>query len=69
MTTRLEKSLKRELEIDGKPYTITIGPEGVKVTPKGGRKGVEVSWRDILSGSTELMSDLSHSVGGGASDV
>ncbi|HET9514550.1 MAG TPA: hypothetical protein VFO95_11540 [Gemmatimonadales bacterium] len=69
MTTRLEKSLKRELEIDGKPYTITIGPEGVKVTPKGGRKGVEVSWRDILSGSTELMSDLSQSVGGGASDV
>jgi hypothetical protein len=69
MTTRLEKSLKRELEIDGKPYTITIGPEGVKVTPKGGRKGVEVSWRDILSGSTELMSGLSQSVGGGASDV
>jgi hypothetical protein len=69
MTTRLEKSLKRELEIDGKPYTITISPEGVKVTPKGGRKGVEVNWRDILSGSTELMSDLSQSVGGGASDV
>lgn len=69
MTTRLEKSLKRELEIDGKPYTITISPEGVKVTPKGGRKGVEASWRDILSGSTELVSDLSQSVGGGASDV
>lgn len=62
MTTRLDKSLKRELDIDGKAYTITISPEGIKITPKGGRKGHEVTWRDILSGSTELMSDLAGSV-------
>ena len=30
MATKLEKALKRELDIDGKPYTITISPEGVK---------------------------------------
>ena len=63
MTTRLEKALKRELDIDGKTYTLTIGPEGVKITPKGGRKGHEVTWKDILSGSTELMTNLAGSVG------
>ena len=62
MTTRLEKTLKREIEIEGKPYTLTLSPEGVKITPKGGRKGHEVSWRDILSGSTALMGDLAGSM-------
>ncbi|HEX9892303.1 MAG TPA: hypothetical protein VGA78_00205 [Gemmatimonadales bacterium] len=70
MTTRLDKTLKRELDIEGKPYTIAISPEGVKITPKGGRKGQEVSWRDIMTGSPELLRDLTGSIqsGGGAQD-
>jgi hypothetical protein len=66
MTTRLDKPLKRELDIEGKPYTLTFTPEGVKITPKGGRKGHEVTWRDLLTGSAELWSDLSSSVEAGA---
>ncbi len=62
MPVKLDKTLKRELEIDGRPYTITIGPEGVKVTPKGARKGRELSWHDILSGDAELRHDLNISV-------
>ncbi|HXE57330.1 MAG TPA: hypothetical protein VNK43_04970 [Gemmatimonadales bacterium] len=50
MATRLEKTIKRELDIDGKPYTVTISPEGVKITPKGGRKGPEMTWRTLLMG-------------------
>lgn len=43
MTAKLDKSIKRELELDGKTYTITIAPDGVKVTEKGRRNGPEVS--------------------------
>ena len=31
MATKLDKSIKRELEHQGKLYTITLAPEGVKV--------------------------------------
>lgn len=58
MATRLDKTLKRELEIDGQLYTLTLTPESVKITPKGGRKGHELSWRDLLSGDAELRRDL-----------
>ncbi|MEO8450799.1 MAG: hypothetical protein ABI647_13455 [Gemmatimonadota bacterium] len=62
MTTRLDKSLKREIEIDGKPYTVAIDPEGIKITAKGARKGQALTWRDLLSGSAELRRDLSSSI-------
>lgn len=62
MATKLEKSIKRELEIDGKAYMITISPEGVKVTQKGFRKGPELSWRTIISGDASLREDLNLSV-------
>ncbi len=58
MATRLDKTLKRELEIEGKLYTISISPEGIKIVPKGGRKGPEISWQTILSGDAELRRDL-----------
>jgi hypothetical protein len=62
MTAKLEKSIKRELELDGKLYTITIAPEGLKVTEKGKRKGPELSWRAIISGDASLNEDLKISV-------
>lgn len=67
MATRLDKTIKRELELDGNLYTITISPDGVKVTPKGARKGPEMSWREIVRGDANMRSDLRDSVemGGG----
>jgi hypothetical protein len=62
VATRLEKALKRELEIDGKPYTVTISPDGVKVVEKGKRNGQELSWRSIVSGDAKLAEDLTLSV-------
>jgi hypothetical protein len=62
MATKLDKTIKRELELDGKLYTVAISPEGVKVTPKGARKGHEISWSSIVAGDTELRRDLNMSV-------
>jgi len=49
MTTKLDKTLKREIEIDGQAYTVAIAPEGVKLTQKGYRKGPELTWRQVLA--------------------
>ncbi len=62
MATRLDKSIKRELELDGKLYTVTIGPDGVKVVEKGKRKGQEIPWRSIISGDATLNESLKISV-------
>jgi hypothetical protein len=62
MTAKLDKTIKRELEVDGKLYTIAIGPEGVKVTEKGRRNGPELSWRTIISGDASLNESLRASV-------
>lgn len=50
MATKLEKTIKRELELDGKTYTIAIGPDGLKITEKGHRRGQELSWRSLITG-------------------
>ena len=62
MPTKLEKTLKREIQINGEPHIATISPEGVKITKKGFRKGNEVTWAAIASGDANLRSDLSQSV-------
>jgi len=53
MATKLDKTIKRELELEGKLYTVAISPEGVKVTPKGARKGHEMSWSTLVGGDSE----------------
>jgi hypothetical protein len=62
MTAKLDKTIKRELDIDGKLYTIAIAPDGIKITEKGRRNGPEVTWRSIISGETALNADLKASV-------
>ena len=58
MATKLDKAIKRELEIDGQAYMITISPDGVRIVPKGRRKGHQISWQTILSGDAELTQQL-----------
>jgi hypothetical protein len=62
MPTKLDKTIKRELELDGKLYTVSISPEGIKIAPKGARKGKEISWADLVSGDAELRRDLNMSI-------
>lgn len=62
MVTKLEKLLKRELDIDGESYILTISPEGLKLTRKGKRKGQELAWKDLVSGEAALAVALSASL-------
>jgi hypothetical protein len=62
MTTKLEKPIKRELDIAGVVYTVTIAPDGIKVVEKGKRKGRELSWDTIISGDAELSEALRISI-------
>jgi hypothetical protein len=58
MPAKLDKTIKRELALDGKLYTVTISPDGVKITPKGARKGQEISWPTLLGSDAEPSRDL-----------
>ena len=62
MATTLEKPLKRELSIDGKPYMLTIEPLGMKLVPKGKRKGQEIAWQALVSGEAALAKALNASL-------
>lgn len=62
MATRLDKPIKRELEIDGRTYMVTVSPEGVKVVEKGKRKGHELSWSALISGDAALAAGLQASL-------
>ena len=62
MATKLEKPLKRELSIDGKPYMLTIEPLGMKLVEKGKRKGQELTWETLVSGEAALANALNASL-------
>ena len=62
MTTRLEKTIKRELTLKGQPYIVAISPEGLKLTVKGRRKGLELKWEALASGDAALAVALNASV-------
>jgi hypothetical protein len=59
MATKLDKLLKREIDIDGKPYMVTLSPDGVKLTEKGKRKGQGVSWKGLVNGESATAISLS----------
>jgi len=68
MAAKLDKAIKRELVLGGEHYTVTISPEGVRIVPKGRRKGHEISWQTILSGDAELTQQLKISLDALADD-
>jgi hypothetical protein len=63
MTTPLEKTLKRELHLKGQAYIVTLSPEGLKLTLKGRRNGVELRWESLVSGDAALAVALNASLG------
>ncbi len=60
--TKLEGTLRREISIEGKPYTLALSPEGLKLTAKGRRKGHELRWKDLVSGEAALAVALNASL-------
>ena len=58
MSTKLLKEIRREIEIDGEPFTVAISPSGVKLTRKRFRSGRALSWRALWqSGNEEQRAD------------
>jgi hypothetical protein len=60
--TPLDKPLKRELTVGAVEYTLTIHPDGLKLVEKGKRNGIELAWKDIVSGDAGLAVALQASV-------
>ena len=49
MTTPLDKTLKRALVLNEQEYVVAISPVGLKMTLKGKRNGLELSWLEVLN--------------------
>ncbi len=62
MTTKLDKPLKRKIQIGGKPFVVTISPDGFKLVGKGRRKGLEISWESLVSGEAAMAIALKASL-------
>ncbi len=66
MATKLNKMLKREIDVDGKPFMVTLSPQGLKLTEKGKRLGRELTWKDLISGDAALAAALNASLSQGS---
>ena len=53
MATKLQKEIRREIEIDGEPFTVAISPVGVRLTRKRFRSGRELTWRALWQSGAE----------------
>jgi hypothetical protein len=66
MATKLNKQLKREIDVDGKPFMVTLSPEGLKLTEKGKRLGREHTWKALLGADAAPSAALNTSLGQGS---
>ena len=62
MTTKLEKPVRREILVGREAWVVTIAPEGLKLTRKGHRKGIELDWEGLVSGDAALAASLNASM-------
>ena len=67
MTTKLNSAFKRELDVNGEKYTVTLSPDGFKLVHKGKRKGVELQWAALVNGEAALATALNAATLGGSS--
>jgi hypothetical protein len=61
MPTKLDKTIRREIEIDGEPFTVAISPDGVRLTKKRFRSGAALSWKSLWArhgGEASSLPDL-----------
>jgi hypothetical protein len=62
MATPLDRTLKREVTVDGAVYVLTLTPQGLHLAAKGRRKGVDLTWAAMVSGDAALAAELRASV-------
>jgi hypothetical protein len=63
VTTPLDKTLRRQINVKGQEYIVALSPDGLKITLKGKRKGLELSWNALVSGEAALAVALNASLG------
>ena len=66
MTTKLNSAFKRELDVNGEKYTLTLTPDGFRIVQKGKRKGIELQWASLVNGEAALATALNAATLGGA---
>jgi hypothetical protein len=66
MTTKLNSAFKRELDVNGEKYTLTLTPDGFRIVQKGKRKGIELQWASLVNGDAALATALNAATLGGA---
>jgi hypothetical protein len=62
MATKLDKALKREIDVNGVAFMVTLAPDGLKIVEKGKRKGTELTWEQIIRGDVTMTQDLKDSI-------
>jgi hypothetical protein len=67
--TPLHSTLKRALTIDGREYVLTLNETALKLTLKGKRNGVELSWAQLVNGEAALAVALHASLGAFATNA
>ncbi|HEX4377514.1 MAG TPA: hypothetical protein VHZ99_10235 [Steroidobacteraceae bacterium] len=60
--TKLDKPLRREIDINGEAHVVVISPEGLKLTAKGRRRGHEITWAELVKGDAALATSLNASL-------
>lgn len=58
MTTKLDRPLRREVEVDGTAYTLVLDDKGFKLVKKGHRHGHELSWKAVVTGDAAIAAGL-----------
>jgi hypothetical protein len=63
VATVLDKTLKRQVSVDGVDYMVALDPEGIRLTQKGKRRPeVELRWRALVSGEAAMAVALNASL-------
>jgi hypothetical protein len=60
--TKLDKPLRREIDINGEAHVLVISPQGLKLTAKGKRRGQELTWQDLVRGDAAVAAALNASL-------
>jgi hypothetical protein len=67
MITALDRPLRRALQIGDHTYVVTLEPSGLRLVRKGHRKGIALTWEQILAGEVALAAQLAGSLAATAS--
>jgi hypothetical protein len=62
VATKLRGPLKREISVDGKAFVVTLAPDVMRLVGKGRRKGLDLAWKDLISGDAALATALNASL-------